>query len=79
MTDYEVFEIKGFLPTVNEKKIYNHFGNFLLALKIVNRIDVISMKDQLELYKDVLSRYNNRIVVLFHSIDSPNFLNPESQ
>jgi hypothetical protein len=30
-----VWEVKGYLPSLNEKKIYNHFGSLLIQLKLI--------------------------------------------
>jgi hypothetical protein len=65
---------------VNEKKIYNHFGSMLIQLKLVEKIKSVSMKDQAVEYKDILAAHKNmKIVIIFHSLDNPNFLNSESQ
>ena len=64
---------------MSEKKIYNHFGGFLMDIGFVKKIDKISLKDQLEEYSKILMKNKTKIVVLLHSIDGPNIMNPDSQ
>jgi hypothetical protein len=45
-SEYHVFEIKGYLPSVSEKKIYNHFGGFLIDVGLTDKVDEITIKNQ---------------------------------
>jgi len=77
LTEYHVFHIKGYLPSVSEKKIYNHFGGFLIDVNLIDKIDKITIKDQSEEYRRHLEDHGDlRVVVIFHSIDGPNISNP---
>lgn len=41
------WEVKGYLPTINIKKIYNNFGVFLKAAGLVSKISSFTMIEQL--------------------------------
>jgi UDP-N-acetylglucosamine 2-epimerase len=79
LAGHHVFEVKAYLPSVTEKKIYTHFGGFLMDVGIAKNIDAINLKDQCAEYEKVLNAGKQRVVVLLHSIDGPNLLNPDSQ
>lgn len=79
LADYHTFEIKGYLPSITEKKIYSHFGGFLIDVDLAKKIEVISLKDQLTEYKDILKRLKTKVVILLHSIDGPGMMTPDSQ
>lgn len=38
LSQYHTFEVKGYLPSVTDKKIYSHFGGFLIDVQLVNKI-----------------------------------------
>jgi hypothetical protein len=72
--------VKAYLPSVTHKKIYTHFGGFLIDLQLTKKIDPIPLKEQVNEYRKILaSERVGRVVVLLHSIDGPNLMNAESQ
>lgn len=80
LCSYKVIEVTGYLPSINEKKVYNHFGNFLMDVDKSVSVQKTSIKDQRDEYEWILSKLSlPRLVVLFHSLDGPSFLNPDAQ
>lgn len=80
LANFHSFEIKGYLPSVSDKKIHNHFGGALIDLHLIDKIESVTIKEQSEEYKRILGEHDNaRVVVLLHSIDGPNLANVESQ
>lgn len=71
--------MKAYLPSVTEKKIYSHFGGFLIDTQIAKKIDVISVREQCLEYKSILKEKGTKVVVLLHSIDGPNLMTADSQ
>ena len=80
LNEYNVFEIKGYLPSITEKKIYTHFGGFLMDINVIKKLDVISLRDQGHAYKRALQeKCPGRVVALLHSIDGSSLMSPDSQ
>ena len=75
----DVWEVKGYLPSLNEKKIYNHFGKFLMSTRLANKIERVAMVDLLKEYSEILESNKRQVVIVFHCLDGQNFLNSESQ
>ena len=74
------FEVNAYRPSVTEKKIFSHFGGFLIDSALVDEIEEVSIKDQTERYKSLLEQHNDlRVVILIHSLDAPNLFSAESQ
>ena len=79
LAEYHTFQVKAYLPSVTEKKIYTHFGGFLINVEVAKKITSISIKDQLKEYDGVLSNSKSKVVILMHSIDGPNLMTADSQ
>lgn len=79
LSGLHTFEVRGYLPSVSEKKIYTHFGGFLMDVGLAKKMDKITLHDQLVKYREELDSCKQRVVVLFHSIDGPNLMSPDSQ
>ena len=77
--DRYVWEVRGYLPSINDKKVYNNFGIFLIEANIAKSIHKISMKDLLEEYHTLLSKVSTKIIVIFHCLDGINFFSAEAQ
>jgi len=43
LTNYNVFEVKAYLPSITDKKIYSHFGGFLIDIGLESKIDAITL------------------------------------
>lgn len=68
------------MPSVTEKKICTHFGGFLLDLGLAKTLEKYALIDQIEEYHNILKeKGKTKIVVLLHSIDGPQLMNPDSQ
>ena len=50
-SENHVWEVKGYLPSLNEKKVYNHFGKFLMNAKLTKSIEKVSISDLLVEYR----------------------------
>lgn len=74
-----MWEVKGYLPSLNEKKVYNHFGKFLMNAKLTKSIEKVSISDLLVEYREILESKKTHVVIIFHCIDGQNFLNSDSQ
>jgi hypothetical protein len=37
-TEYHVFQIKGYLPSISERKIFSHFGGFLIDVGLIDKV-----------------------------------------
>jgi hypothetical protein len=80
LSDYHAFHIKGYLPSVTEKKVFNHFGGLLIDVGYTPELSKVTIRDQLEEYQQILALHSNvNILIVLHSIDGPNLKNPESQ
>ena len=67
------------MPSLNEKKIYNQFGMFLVSANFVDEFEKVSMKDLLEEYREILTKKKKRVIVVFHCLDGQNFLSSDAQ
>lgn len=65
---------------MTEKKIFSHFGGMLVDIGYISELNKITIRDQLEEYRQILALHPEiNLVIILHSIDGPNLKNPESQ
>lgn len=51
-----------------------------MEVGLINEITKVTIRDQLEEYKSILSNFSNmNFVIVLHSIDGPNLKNTEAQ
>jgi hypothetical protein len=47
VSGYHTFEVRGYLPSVTEKKICTHFGGFLIDMGFAKNMEKYALLDQI--------------------------------
>ena len=73
-----MFVIKGYMQPLNEKRIYNELGTYLIKAGLTKTINSVLLKEQLKEYETLLASTpeNFRLYIVFYELSNYGFLDP---